>query len=197
MPLEVYQCQVVNYFFTKRTRQNFYFSVDNTTFEHPHRVASSIVFEYTVTSDWLFFFSALVTSHAFFRRVDVRRIRPDGGPSSFNTYGPDEFPGRGLGAMLDNFTTADLQWHFPGDITGKHQVRVGPLAAGAYDQRGWHPLFILTAQAFAGEHLAVHTLDVGLPCQGCINHETTGGTPITNYQLGWPPGRQENRRLRF
>jgi len=196
MALEVYAFKMVFNFRGRRCVNKFFFLADNVTMEHPYTVAQAIGINYFATTDWGFHLLGLITEHANLSSLSVKRIRPSGGASTRAVFGPDEFTGRFLGQCGDNFLTANIMWTFPNDQTGKHQNRIGPLGQGATQQHDWFPLIYLSAQAFSAEHVAVHECLPGLFVQGCINHQTTGGTIITNAQLPWPPGRQRNRRWR-
>jgi len=192
--LQVYRTVVTTQFKSKWSSATFFFLVDNLSGQPGHRIASAINLSYGVTTDWLFYYSSLITEHAFIRRMSTWLIRPESSANAYNAFGPTEFPGRWLGDCADNFLSANLKWTFLGDTTGKHQNRIGPIGEGATQVNGWYPLFLLTAQAFFVEHLSTHVLDTGDIAQGCVNHETTGGTVITHGMVAWPPGRQKNRR---
>lgn len=194
--LEVYRSQVSIAFKSKQITTTFFFLVDNITGSHCHRIASGINLCYTVTTDWLFYFSSMISEKAFIRRFSTQRIRPNGCASAYNAYGPDEFPGRYLGDCADNFITGNIQWIVDAEPTNHHQVRIGPLGEGATQDNGWYPIFSLSAENFMIEHLTLRSLDTGDTSQGCINHATSGGSLIEAGQLMWPPGRQANRRWR-
>jgi hypothetical protein len=192
--LQVYRTVITNQFRSRWSTNTFFFLVDNVSGSPGHRIASAINLSYGVTTDWLFYYSSLITEHAFIRRMSTWLIRPESSANAYNAFGPTEFPGRWLGDCADNFLSANLKYTFDGDLTGKHQNRIGPIGEGATQANGWFPLFVLTAEAFFVEHLAAHSLDTGDTAQACINHETSGGTLIERCSLAWPPGRQKNRR---
>lgn len=194
MGLEVYAFKMVFNFRSRRCVNKFFFLVDNITVVHPYTMAEAVGIDYFSTTDWGFHLLGMITEHANLSSLSVKRIRPAGGAASKAVFREDEFKGRFLGKCTDNFQTANITWTFPNDQTGKHQNRIGPLGEGATQLHDWYPILYLSAQAFAAEHVAVHEPLPGIFSQGCINHQSTGGTIITNAQLPWPPGRQRNRR---
>lgn len=194
MAFEVYRTQLVVAFATRRQTSTFYFLVDNVTNVHCYEVASAINTEYFDSSLWPFHFLQMISQSAYLTKMSTRRIRPTPGPSNVLSFSRGDFVGMWLSSPSANFLTANLKWSFANDQTGKHQVRIGPIGQGAVQDDGFFPLFVLAAGAFSNLHRTVHILTGGLVCQGCINHQTSGGTPIESAHLGWPPGRQRNRR---
>lgn len=194
MSLEVYTAKIHIHFKTRVITPTFYFSVDNSTSTNPHREASALIHSLSVATDWLFFFASMITEKSRIRLFTCRRLRPEGATTAYNSYSFNEFPGRWLGDMTDDLNAAKIAWHFNGDQTGKHQVRIGPVGEGATQSDGWHPLMILSAEAFISSHATPRILETGDVALGCINHQMSGGTPIEQGQLIWPPSRQKNRR---
>lgn len=191
---EVYRTQIIVKFASKRSTSTFFHLVDNTTFLHPHRVASELNQQLWVVTDWGLYFTEMLSNVSRVQMITTRKIRPTPGASAQGVFTDGTVPGLWPGQCAENFLTANLMWHFPGDQTGNHQVRISPLGAGAWHDTGWFPLFKFYAASFITNHLAVKVLFPGVTAQGCINHQTSGGTLITSGVLSSPPGRQRNRR---
>lgn len=194
MAAEVYEVRLWIKYLSGRQSTSFYFRIDNTTGDGPFQTAAKLCSALDLTSGWLFAFRQLISEQSYVLLMTCRRIRPTTGPLRQVKFLSVENPGNWPGPTDVNYQTCDLMWTFPGDVTGKHQVRVGPLGAGAIQGETWFGVFRSAVAVFAGRHTSPILLAGGLVAEGCINHQTTGGTLITNAQMRWPPGRQLNRR---
>lgn len=197
MGIEVYAFKWFWKFKSRVSVNKFFFRVDNMSGADAYEVATALGPLYFSGTDWALHLTGLFSSHSFLHQITVKRILPDGNAAHRHRFPPGAIAGRFLGQCADNFTTANLQFFTDGDSTGKHQVRLSPLGEGATDGNYWSAFFVLNAIAFVAEHTAPRLVLPGCLSQGCIHHQTTGGTPITHAQLAWPPGRQANRRWRM
>lgn len=194
MALEVYQTRWITKFRGKACTQQFYWLADNVLEYHPYVAAAEIEANIFVNTDWAFYLLSLQSTQCFLRSFQTWRVLPNWGPSTKNRFTSDQYPGRWVGAMGLNFTTANIAWSYQGDFTGKFQTRIGPIGDGAADLGGWFPLFDLTASAFIAEHVAIRTSAIGLSFRSCALDSLGIAHPITSGTLRYPPGRQNNRR---
>lgn len=197
MGLEVYQLRTIWQYATQRSRQTFYFLLDNPDDRASWELGRDIVNNLFVVTGWGARLADLITQHAFMRQLDIWKMRPTWGPGYRQRLAGDMFPGGWVGQSCDNFITANIQWHHEIDLTGKHQARIGPLGAGATATIGWFPLFIVAANAFMLEHITPRTTSLGYSFRSCNLTGLGIALPITNAQLMWPPGRQANRRVEW
>lgn len=194
MALEVYLTRTVFAFRGKRATQSWYWLADNAADLHPWALATEIQFNQWVTTDWGFYLLSMISEQCFLREIKTWRILPTWGPAKFNRYASDEFPGRWLGALGPNFTTANIRWTHSLDLFGKYQNRIGPIGVGADADTDWYPLFRATAGAFILEHVQPRMTFSGVSYRSCSLSKLGLAYHITNAQLAWPPGRQANRR---
>lgn len=194
MPLEVYRLNIGIKYESVTSTTSFYYLVDNDNGSNQWKVSEAIVEQYCSVSPWLFLLRFLLSVDCFVQTITCRIIRPTTGPQHRVRLKSTSAPGLWDGKPLVNFVLANVRWHFTGDLTGKHGVRLGPVGMGAIDNDGWTNPYHVVVSAWLTEQLAVQPLSVGLDALPCINHQTSGGTVIESATLLFPPGRQINRR---
>jgi len=197
MATELYRTQAIVLYKHRFQRTTFYFQVENTTDEHPFAVAHALNEAYAFTTLWLFVFKDLFSIHADFRQLRTRRIFPAYGPTAPREYAPGQIPGGLGGDVQTNFTLFTMHWRCPGEQTGKHQIRIGPIPGDRHTNVGWDTNLIFRASAFAGLHFAPVEVLPAITSRGAIKNNNLGGSIITKWDYSWPQSRQANRRLVF
>lgn len=192
--LEVYRTKWVVRYKSQVVAQTFYWLANNTLGVHSHELATEIDRNIFDDTNWANLLSSLCSSSATLRMFSTRRIRPTGGPSTVNRYFPANPPGLYPSPVGDDFITCNLQWHFPGDFTGKNQVRIGPLGEGATGPDFWTTAFSAVALFFISAHCTPRITISAVPFRGCAIDHLGIANAITSGTLCWPPGRQRNRR---
>lgn len=194
MGLEIYQTRWQVNYRGRATTQRFHWLADNTADLHPLVLSTEIEDNIFLDTDWAFWLLSMQSQSSFLRLLQTWRVSPAWGPSTKHRWAADEFPGRYLSDVGQNFLTANLKWSYVNDFNGKAQTRVGPLGEGAIQPNDWYFVFKLAALAFIERHVTPRTTSSGINFRACHVDRLGIASMLTTGELAPVPGRQENRR---
>lgn len=194
MGMEVYQTRWQVNYRGRATTQRFHWLVDNSADDHPLHISTEIEDNIFLNTDWAFWLLSMQSQSCFLRLLQTWRVRPTWGPSTKHRWASDEFPGRYLSDISQNFLTANIRWSFDGDFTGKAQTRIGPLGQGAIQPVGYWFVFQFAADAFINRHTLPRVSTGGIHFRSCHLDQLGIASPLLSGELYPWPGRQRNRR---
>jgi len=197
MATEAYELQLGVWWKWNRVTTSFYFRVDNTLNIPAFQVGIDLCNSITIDTFWFSRFLGLISDQAHVRTITCRCLTPIGPRRRLKFRANVATQGQWMGPLANNFETASVQWTYPGDRSGKNQVRIGPVGSTASGIGEWSFIFRNRASIFAFDHATIEIMPSGIARVGACWSPTNGLNQITHAQLLYPPGRQKNRRLVF
>lgn len=194
MPFELYQTQVWTAFNKSRAVNRFFFLANNAASIHPAKMAGEINAELYINTDWLFFYTSLISEKAGVKLITTRRVGGIGASAWRASFPGGGIQGRWLGDMADNYQAATIAWTTATGSTGRYANRIGPLGEGVFRIGNWYPLFVLAVNAFITAHLTVMVTASGVPFRSHLVSATGVREPVDAGFLRYPPSALLQRR---
>jgi len=191
-----YQTQVRTRWRATNATATFYWETELTDPDNSWAVAADIQQTILSFDEWLFRFSWLIGNDAGIVGLATRRVFPAGNATYRQGFGGGGIQGQFPSPVCVTNEAVKFRWFPEQDRKGKHQVRIGPMPAGATRSVEYWDPFYAACVAFGNVHIGTHISPFGREFTASVRNGDGTFSRILRGSVNWPPSWASKRGVK-